>query len=167
MERSATNDWLAVLGHPAGLSWVLANRRLAFEAARSREVKRLHAGDRVLLYAAKAAYKPAGPGGVIGSAVAATGVAALHEALTIERRDYTLGAELDVQVVMPYRESVEIPPLLDQLRTFPQYGPRSWMTILRRPLLRLMPGDADVLLDALKGVAKPPDEVIPEYVGAG
>ena len=118
------------------------------------------------MYAAKAAYKPNGPGGVIGSGVAVTDVKALPEALRIATRDYTLGVELDVQAVMPYRASVEIPPLLGQLRTFPQYGPRSWMTVLRRPLLPLRPGDADVLLDALKGIARPPDEVIPEYVGA-
>jgi hypothetical protein len=165
MADRGASEWLAVLGHPAGLAWVLENRRLAFAPERAREVKRLKAGERVLIYAAKGAYKSSkATGGVIAAGVASSDVKPLTEPVKIERRDYTLSAALDLELLTPHGETVEVPPLLDQLKTFPTYGPRSWMTVLRKPLLRLQPGDADVLTEALRDISRPPDEELAGYL---
>lgn len=167
MPSESPQDWLAVFGHPDGLAWVLEHERLAFEASRARDVKRLQAGDRVLLYAARAAFRRSGViGGVIGVAQATTGVEPLETPLRLARRDFTLGARMAIQLLAPYEEVVEIPPLLDELATFPTYGPKSWMTVLRKPLLRLRPGDADRLLLPLRHLGKTPDLVIDGYLKA-
>jgi hypothetical protein len=90
-----------------------------------------------------------------------------NAALSLKGREFTHGADLALDSLAPYGEVAEIPPLLEQLRSFPNYGPRSWMTVLRRPLLRLQSGDADVLLGALENLAKPPDTVIAAYLKPG
>ena len=164
MPSQASQDWLAVFGHPDGLAWVLEHERLAFEASRGREVKRLQAGDRVLLYAARAAFRRSGVGGVIGSAQATTGVVPFDAPFRIARREFTLGARVAIRLLAPYEKVVEIPPLLNELTTFPTYGPRSWMTVLRKPLLRLRPGDADQLLLALGQLGEAPDQVVAAYL---
>jgi hypothetical protein len=171
--ETKTSEWLAVFGHPVGLAWVLEHGRLAFESSRAREVKRLQPGERILMYAAQGAYKPkAKAGGVIAHGRVTSKVELLDEPWTSERRDFTLGAELSLDGLLPHGEVVEIPPLLGepgtqaqagQLKSFPNYGPRSWMTVLRKPLVRLQPGGADLLIAALTPGAQAPASVLDGY----
>jgi hypothetical protein len=164
--QTTRSDWIAVLGHAAGLSWVLQHEKLAFAPERAREVRRLHSGDRVLLYAAQKAFAgQKGGGKLIAAGDATTDVEPLDEEVSIGGRTYALGAKLDIAGVAEYGEGVEVAPMVSQLEIFRPYKqPNSWPPLLRRPLLRLPQGDTDMLLRALQPLLRPRDEVLSGYV---
>jgi hypothetical protein len=166
MAQQERSDWIAVFGHHAGLAWVLQNRKLGFAAERQREVRRLHAGDRVLLYAATAIYGKGkrARGRLIGAADATSDVHPLDQEIQLAGRTYGLGATLDLQGLAEYGTGIEIPPLLGRVKVFPTNQPNSWPPMLQRPLLRLMPDDFLIIIGELQPLLRAPDETVAGYL---
>lgn len=171
---SVPSDFVAIFGNPNGLAWVLTNQQLIFERTREREARRLSAGDRVLLFGSRNAFIPKLNGRVFGLAEATRDVDELPEPVTItakagretQTRTFDLTAAIAIRGLAPYRQGVEVQPLLGTLSTFPTNQPSSWQPLLRRPLLLLNEGDLDIFLDELQPLLTDPGEVVGEYLAA-
>jgi hypothetical protein len=53
--------------------------------------------------------------------------------------------------------------LLDELRSFPRNHPSAWQPMLRRPLLKLEPGDFDRLMRELQPLLAEPQQTVAGY----
>ena len=154
---------LLILGDRDGLNWVLQNERMAFPAHRGLAVSALRPGDVVLLYATRGCFRNPGRdrGRVIGSADVISAVERVDPAVEVGGRTFPLACDLRLVSLAPWGEGVELAPLVDRLRVFPDKT--AWTAWMRRPLLKLPDQDARVLVRALRKVAGPPSLAVESY----
>ncbi|SEG80653.1 hypothetical protein SAMN04489712_113123 [Thermomonospora echinospora] len=151
------------LGDRDAIAWVLDERRMAFPPTARAEVDRLAEGDTLLVYATRGAFgnPTRDRGRVIARAVVASPVVALDEPVVFGERSFPRGCELRIEALAPWGSGVELQPLVERLEAFPDA--RSWSVRLRRPLLRLPAGDAELLTRALEPLAGDPAEHLDGY----
>lgn len=155
--------YLLILGDRDAIAWVLAEQRMAFPATARAEVDRLAEGDTLLVYATRGAFgnPTRDRGRVIARAVVASPVTVLDEPVVFGERAFPRGCGLRIETLAPWGSGVELQPLVERLEAFPDA--RSWSVRLRRPLLRLPAGDAELLTRALEPLAGDPAEHVDGY----
>jgi hypothetical protein len=162
--RSDRATYLLILGHRAGLAWVLGNSRMAFTEARIKEGQRLAEGDWLFLYTSRGCFgnPTRDRGRVIGEGEVLTTVRRRRVPLTIMRQEFTHDCQIMLKSLAPFGQGVVIADLVDQLEIFPDR--RNWSFRLRRPLLRLPPPDATLIAREVRQVVRPVEETIDHYV---
>lgn len=158
------STYLLILGDREGLAWVLHNRRMAFTESRVTEIAELRAGDQLLLYTSRGCYRnpTRDRGRVIGEAEARHAVARLKKPIPIGEREFSHTCDIQLKSLAPFRDGVMLTDLVPKLDVFPDA--RSWSARMRRPLLKLPPNDARLLLARLASIARPADENIRGYL---
>lgn len=165
MARRSTH--LLVIGDSIGLVWVLKNSRMAFPPGRGGQARKLEPGDELLLYTTRGCFHnpTRDRGQVVGEMTVLSAPATLERPLELAGRTFTVSCELQFKSLAPRGEGVELAPLVDDLRTFPD--PRSWSALMRRPLVPLDDADAVWLRSLLRPrVARKPHAAISTYVAA-
>jgi len=157
--------YLLILGEREAVAWVLRESRMAFPPMERREVDRLTVGDELFLLTTRGCWHnpTRDRTRVIGRARVTGPVEPYDEPLTIAGREFTRGCTIEIDSLAPYLRGVELAPLLPRLAAFPDKRAGAWSIRLRRPLLALPTGDADLLRAELAKVATTPDEVVGEY----
>src|SRR5437016_3637867 len=88
--------YLLILGHRAGLAWVLKNSRMAFTAGRASEGAQLAVGDRLFLYTSRGCFgnPTRDRGRVIGEAEVISPLRQRSRPLRIDGREFTHDCEI-------------------------------------------------------------------------
>jgi hypothetical protein len=161
---TAATSYLLILGHRAGLAWVLGNSRMAFTDARAREGERLDVGDRLFIYTSRGCFgnPTRDRGRIIGEAEVVRPLRRRRQPVAIADQEFTHDCQIDLKSLAPFREGVVIADLVDQLDVFPD--PRIWSFRLRRPLLALPKPDVALIACELRRVALPVEETLGEYL---
>ncbi len=148
-----TESYLLILGDRQAIAWVLREQRMAFPATSRVEVNRLAVGDELLIYTTRGAYRnpTRDRGRVIGTATVASPVERLDVPVEFGGREFPRGCAIAVESLVPWGQGVELQPLVERLAAFPDT--RSWSIQLRRPLLRLSRGDAQLIGERLRAQA--------------
>lgn len=159
--------FLVPLGDRDAISWVLRERRMAFPRTRIDAADRLEAGDRLLLYATRGAWRnpTRDRGRIIAYATVAGPVRRFDDPLHLVGRDFHSGCRLRIEAVVPYPGGLELQPLVDRLEAFPK--PEAWSVYLRRTLVPLSDADASLLEAALDPLLRPASEAVPSYPQPG
>ena len=160
-------SYLLVISDREALGWILTASRMAFPNARRSEVRALEEGDELFLYTTRSAFKSPtrDRGRVIGTARVASEVAQLSNSVSFGGREYSVGCDLQVGSLAPFRSGVELAPLVRRLQAFEGAG-SAWPFRLRRPLVRLTDRDAKRLHRALDEVIGPDEakvDTVAEY----
>jgi hypothetical protein len=163
-DAQAATSYLLILGHRAGLAWVLGHSRMAFTDARAREGERLDVGDRLFLYTSRGCFgnPTRDRGRVIGEAEVAAPLRNRRQSVAIAGQRFTHDCQIDLKSLAPFREGVVIADLVDQLEVFPD--PRTWSFHLRRPLLALPEPDVTLIARELRRVARPVEDTRGDYL---
>lgn len=158
--------YLVILGEREAIAWVLHEQRMAFPSTPRREPGALEPGDHLFLYTTRGAWSsPAfDRGRVIGTATVRTRVARLDPPIEIVGREFHSGCKLSIDRLAPYREGLELQPLVPQLAAFPKK--HAWSVYLRRPLLRLSEADAELIATRLEPLLLEPEQAVETYVAA-
>lgn len=159
-------SYLLILGDREAVAWVLSEERMAFSRNRAASARELIRGDRLLLYTTRGAFHnpTRDRGRVIGVASVASEVEELDQPIRVAGREFEFGCDLVIESLARLGEGIQLAPLVQQLRVFPQ--PAAWSAQMRRPLLRLPTADARLLLRDLDRVAGPVDEALEGYLAA-
>ena len=154
-QRQDAAAYLLILGSVEGLAWVLREKRMAFTRANASRAERLQPGNRLFLYTTRGIHgKPMRDRGlVIGEAKVASEVEEVRRPIKIGERDYTHACAIRLVSLAPYREGVELAPLIPHLEVFATKG-AGWSALLRRPLLALPATDAELLTEKLAAVLR-------------
>jgi hypothetical protein len=99
---------------------------------------------------------------IIGKARVTSSVSTLDNPLELADRIFDRGCDISIEHVAPFREGVELLPLVPLLDAFP--NKRAWSAWLRRPLLGLSAKDARLVARKLQPVSGLPDEMVPTYL---
>jgi hypothetical protein len=161
----AAQHYLLVLGSREGLGWVLENERMAFREANASRAQRLRPGDQLFLYTTRSAFgKPARDRGrIIGEAEVTTAVERCNNPISIGGQPFTHDCRISLRSLAPFREGLELPPLIDELDIFPD--PDAYSAKLRRPLLALPATDAKLIRARLRTHTRNPDRTRSTYLG--
>jgi hypothetical protein len=165
-----TATHLVVLGNADTARWVLANQRMAFSEVGRRAAARLSRGDTLLFYASLKCWPKLGGGArpdsglLIGDAVVLTDVTKLSNPVLVGGRRFEYGCEIFFQHLAPAGSGVRIASLRDQLDL--TAGSANYGQALRRTPALLSRSDAVLLKDRLRGVWKPFEDKIGEYLEA-
>jgi hypothetical protein len=165
-----TGTHLVVLGNADTARWVLANQRMAFSEVGKRTAAHLSRGDTLLFYASLKCWPRLG-GGVrqdsgllIGDAVVLTDVTKLSNPVLVGGRRFQYSCEIFFEHLAPVGSGVHIASVRDQLEL--TAGRANYGQVLRRTPLLLSRSDAALLKDRLRGIWKPFEENIDEYLEA-
>jgi hypothetical protein len=145
------------------LAWILAEQRTAFPPWRAREAQALQHGDRLLLYTTRGCFHnpTRDRGKVIGLASVTAPASTLRKPVRFGDREYTVGVPFAIECLAPFRQGVELAPLVPQLSSFP--NPRAWSGRMRRALVPVTVDDANLLVGELKQIAGPYPEALGGY----
>jgi hypothetical protein len=158
--------YLLIIGNREALGWILTSRRMAFPDASRPEVRLIRIGDRLLIYTTRGAFgnPKRDRGRVVGTATVKSQVARLERPIRFGEREYPVGCDLDIGLVLPLGAGVELGPLVPELDTFAEHR-QAWPMLLRRPLLRLTERDSERIGNRLKKLNKGGrfDDVLDEY----
>jgi hypothetical protein len=159
-------SYLLILGEREAVAWVLRHQRMAFPARRRAEAGRLESGDELLIYTTRGCWHNPGRdmSRIIGRAYVTSPVKPLEAPVEVAGRTFESGCRIDVRTLTPYLTGVELAPLVEDLAVFPVKS--SWSIRLRRPLLELPDGDAEMLRGHLAEVEASADEVVDGYLQA-
>lgn len=157
-------NYLLVIGEREALVWILRERRMAFPGTSRREVDSLAVGDRLFLTTTRSCFhnQTRDATRVIATATVLSAVTLLKTPLQIAAREFTRECGLLIKVLAPYREGVELAPLVDKLDAFS--GASSWGMRLRRPLVSISAADASLLERRLESVCLDPESSQQTYV---
>jgi hypothetical protein len=158
------SSFLLVVGERRGLAWILRERRMAFPPRRHLGVDDLAYGDQLFLMTTRNCLGNPGKdrSRVFAKAYVASSVAMLEKPLKIGNRTFDRACDLLIEGVAPFREGVELGPLVPLLDAFP--NKREWKMWLRRPLLRLSAKDALLVASRFDPLSRIPDETVPAYL---
>ncbi len=157
-------DHLLPIADREPLRRIVHEQRTAFAEHRAADAGRLALGDRVFLYTTRGCFHnpTRDRGRVIASAAVVAPARRLEAPVRFGDREYPYLVELEIETLAPLREGFELAPLVPRLaETFPD--PRSWSVRLRRALVPLAPGDADLIAELLGAVARPYGEARATY----
>lgn len=156
-------SYILVLSQREALVWVVRKQRMAFAPTRIASALQLRPGDRLFLYAARSAFNSPtrDRGRLFGEADVITAVSPLREPMTFGGRAFTFGCSLDVHSLVEMRTGVELSGLIGRLEAFPDGQP--WAPRLRRTLVPLPGGDAEVIHAALAEVTVARRAVLDSY----
>lgn len=154
---------LLILGDREALRWVLRHERMAFEAHRGNDVKRLAVGDTLFLYTTRGCFHnpTRDRGRVIGHAVVTSPVEPLKQSVVVMDREFALGCSFDLVALAPRHEGVVLADLVPKLDAFPIKS--AWSTRMRRPLLTLPPKDAALIKHELVRLVREPASTLSSY----
>jgi len=160
----SNESYLLILGEQRAIAWVLGEQRMAFPRTARAEETRLAVGDELFVYATRGAFgnPTRDRGRVIGRATVASTVVELDEPVEIAGRRFPRGCDITVESLTPFRTGVELKPLVERLKAFP--NPRAWSIYLRRALLHLPASDADLLRELLRPLAGPRRDHLQPYL---
>jgi hypothetical protein len=146
-------SYLLIIGEAEALRWIVANERMAFAAHRTRDASRIATGDRLLLFTTRGCFHnpTRDRSRLVGEAEVTSEVTPLDDPLEIAGREFSSACDLTLLTLAPFRQGVEFVPLVKRLSIFPDE--RSWPVRLRRTLVPLPAGDADLLRHELHDVA--------------
>jgi len=136
-------SYLLPISDRDALAWILREERTALPAHRRGDASRLEAGDRLLLYTTRGCFRnpTRDRGRVIGVATVAREPRDLDEPVHFGDREYAIGIDFQLDVLLPRDGGVELAPLVPKLReSFPNQ--RAWSARLRRALVPVTPRDA-------------------------
>lgn len=159
----ARQSHLLVLGHPAGLAWVIANGQMAFNDGRLVQARKLQIDDRLLLYASMRALTKfrAKRGLLVGEASVSSQIRQLPEPVTVGTASYRHVVDFSLQRLAPLGEGIELAAHLDDLELFPE--PKSWTSQIRRTVVPLSEHDASLLAARLAPIAVDPIHALEQY----
>lgn len=161
---SARPGNLLVLGERAALAWVLTEQRMAFPAHRAREADALRPGDPLLLYTTRGCFHnpTRDRGRVMGEATVAGPARRLATPVAFGDHEFPIGCDLVIERIAPFGRGVELAPLVDRLRAFPD--PRSWSARMRRALVPLPAADLRLLRRRLEPLLVDRAAAVPSYI---
>lgn len=161
-----SRSYLLVIGEVTALAWVLAEQRMAFSAQSRSQAKALEIGDELLIYTTRGCFhRPTRDRGrVMGIAAVESTTRDLSAPVVFGQRSYISGCNLSIHGLAPFREGVELAPIVPELRTF-SVG-RPWNMSLRRPLVFLDPRDADLLRRKVTPFLQQRDRYLDAYIQA-
>jgi hypothetical protein len=139
---------LLILGHPAGLGWVLSHAKMAFNDRRLYQARKLRPDDRLLLYASKRAFGSAKRGLVIGEAKVKRNVHELDRPVSVAGLPYRHIVDISLESLTPFGDGVDLSAYLDDLELFPD--PRSWTSRIRRTVVPLSDQDRSTSCGSIK-----------------
>jgi hypothetical protein len=145
------------------LAWILFKQRTALPPWRAREARELEPGDRLLLYTTRGCFHnpTRDRGRIVGLASVTAKSAVLRRPVRFGNHEYNVGVPFRIERLAPWREGVELAPLVPHLTSFP--NPRAWSGRMRRALVPLTPEDADFLLGELEEIAPPYPQALAGY----
>jgi hypothetical protein len=153
---------LLILGDKRGAAWVLSESRTALAKERVREVKKVQAGDRFLLYASNTAFGTANAG-LFGHATVMRAVQYLPESFRMNFKTYEADIPLLIEGVVPLGGSVELGQFADRLDIF-SGNREKWGVYLRRPVVTLGGKDTALLEEAVMPKCGDPTALLPDYL---
>src|SRR4051794_35346432 len=161
--RARNSAYLLILGHRAGLEWVMRNSRMAFTEERAKDGAGLAVGDRLFLYATRGCFRnpTRDRGRVIGEASVVSPPAELDEPVRFGEHEFLVGVSLRIETLAPRFSGVELAPLVERLHAFPERG--SWSARMRRALVPLDEHDARLLERELRRAALPYPSELASY----
>lgn len=144
----ATSRFLLVLGEREAIRWVVTTGQMAFPAKPRREVSALREGDSLFMISTRGAFHNPTRDRTryIGTAEVASAVRRFEIPLDLAGRKFESGCAIQITALMPYRQGVELAPLVNQLDSL--RGTSHWGMLLRRPLVPISEADASVLRQA-------------------
>jgi hypothetical protein len=166
MVAVVAGSYIVVIGERSALAWVLTAQRMAFPEYRAREAAELKTGDELFLYTTRGCFHNPGRdrGRIIGTAKATSGVESLEPPFEVAGRSFGIGCQLALVALAPYGEGIELPPLVDEMETFPNKA--GWTTRMRRPLVPIPRQDAVMLRRLLRPVMIKPQLAVDGYLAA-
>lgn len=158
-----TASYLLPIADREPLAWIVHEQRTAFSAHRAKEAAALRTGDRLLLYTTRSCFHnpTRDRGRVIGVASVKTQPKPLSEPVTFGDREFPIGVSLTIESLAPFRQGVELAPLVRRLAAFPDAA--TWSARMRRALVPLTAADTRLLARELSEVTRPYPRELPEY----
>lgn len=159
-----TATYLLIIADREALAWVLREQRMAFPLARRREVSILEPGDQLFIHTTGTCFHSPNHdrSRIVGQAIARSRPVQLDTPVLLAGRSFELGCDIKIRSLAPFRDGVELPPLVPDLYTF--RNNRGWMGKLRRPLLKLDERDAPLIRDRLATLERPPETYLNDYL---
>lgn len=156
--------YLLMIGDKVALQWILRSRRMAFPPTREADALGLRVSDRLLLYTTRSAFHnpTRDRGRLIGSARVAEKPQLLSRPEVIAGREFTVSCAISLERLAPYRQGLELAPLIGDLELFPE--PASWSARIRRTLVPLSRNDSALLHRKLKPLTQTPESSLPGYL---
>lgn len=150
------------------LAWIVTNQRTAFGDNRAREARALEVGDVLFLYTTRGCFRnpTRDRGRVMGRATVRSPVVHARTAPTFGGRAFPHVLELEIDVLAPLHEGLELAPLVPLLKkTFPD--PKTWSARMRRALVPVESGDGAELDRRLRSFVQRYPDALPSYEAIG
>ncbi len=121
---SQRSSYLLVISGREALTWILTSQRMAFPGIRSRSASLLRPGDDLLLYATRQCFRSPGrnQSRVIGHAMVSSAVTVLDTAVKFDGRTFPVGCSLNLDVLAPFGNGLELANYVTQMHAFPNKG---------------------------------------------
>ena len=149
-------SFLLVISSGEAVSWVLGGSRMAFSAGVRREAERLSIGDTFYILTTKECWgsSPLAATLVVGVATLRTQPKDLDHPVRIGAREFTVGCDLSLRSLAPFRRGVEFSTLVPELGLIK--NKKQWGVYLQRALVPLSNQDAEVVRNHLSGLVGDP-----------
>jgi predicted RNA-binding protein len=156
-------DYLLPIADREPLRWIVAEQQTAVGAHRRRDAERLRPGDRLFLYTTRGCFRnpTRDRGRVIGIAAVISAPRETSQPIIFGGREFPLEIPLRIECITRFGEGVELVPLVQRLKTFP--NKKAWSVYLRRALVPLAQEDVSVLEAALEHVCHSYRDAAPSY----
>jgi hypothetical protein len=163
-DTPSVSAYLLPIAFREALTWIVSEQQTALPRHRAGDAAAVEKGDTLFLYATRGCFgNPTRDRGRVFAAATVTARAApLQTPVRFGDREYGVGLAFEINLLAPIREGVELALLVRELATFPD--PDSWSARLRRALVPLAPGDAEILLRELRDTAPPYPMALGSYV---
>ncbi|ADG98196.1 hypothetical protein Srot_1736 [Segniliparus rotundus DSM 44985] len=159
------NAYLLVLADGESVRWVLGASRMAFNPRIRKRAEELAVGDTLYLVTTKECWGSSSDATtlVVGTATVRTPVRYLEEhERHHETSLYTLGCDLELRSLAPFRQGVELSKLVPSLTAFP--NKQQWGWPLRKTLVTLSAEDIEVVQEKLIKIVGDPADYAGDYV---
>jgi hypothetical protein len=146
------------------LAWILREQRTAFGENRARDARALEVGDVLYLYTTRGCFRnpTRDRGRIIGRATVRASARREARLPSFGSREFPYVVELRIETLAPFREGLELAPLVPRLkRTFPD--PASWSVRMRRALVPLDGRDAAEIERRLALLVVLYEQALPSY----
>jgi hypothetical protein len=157
-------SFLLVLSSGEAVSWVLGASRMAFVSGVRRDAERLSVGDTLYILTTKECWgsSPSAATLVVGVATVRTAAKELDEPVRIGSREFTIGCDLALRGLVPFRRGVDFGTVVPRLGFI--RNKKQWGVYLQRALVPLADEDAEVVRSHLSGLVGDPADYAGDYV---
>ncbi len=153
-----------VIAERSALAWILTESRIAFPARSAEQARVLVPGDALFLYTTRGCFHnpTRDRGRIIGEARVASAVTQLPDPVRFGDRLFPIGCAIHVDTLAPRGDGLELAPLVEALRAFPNKS--SWSAWMRRTLIPLNGRDVVLVRRGLRALEPPSPVAVATYL---